>query len=375
MRSLRTKMVMILVLLILALMTVVGAFLINGVGNYYIDDFYVKMEQTFSQSFISQLQEMAASETGTPAKMKELLMAQSDLGIDLNQRNVYILDTQGHVLESSNQQMDVELTQNILSAMNGQVGQDSSIAMEYMDVAVPIDGGEESYIIYVHDNKLTVNSLTGELFSIIIQSLVLGLVICIVLAFLLSQILITPITALTTGTRQMAAGEISQKIEVTSRDEIGILTRNFNHMSQVLQNTISQVENERTKLSTLFLHMTDGVVAFNSTGTVIHCNPAATKMLSKALDVTVTFEEVFGQDMEFSNLLGLKRSEYLECQKRVGERELELFMAPFSTDQSVGGAMVVIHDVTEQRKSEQTRREFVANVSHELRTQIGRAHV
>ena len=370
MRSLRTKMVMILVLLILALMTVVGAFLINGVGNYYIDDFYVKMEQTFSQSFISQLQEMAASETGTPAKMKELLMAQSDLGIDLNQRNVYILDTQGHVLESSNQQMDVELTQNILSAMNGQVGQDSSIAMEYMDVAVPIDGGEESYIIYVHDNKLTVNSLTGELFSIIIQSLVLGLVICIVLAFLLSQILITPITALTTGTRQMAAGEISQKIEVTSRDEIGILTRNFNHMSQVLQNTISQVENERTKLSTLFLHMTDGVVAFNSTGTVIHCNPAATKMLSKALDVTVTFEEVFGQDMEFSNLLGLKRSEYLECQKRVGERELELFMAPFSTDQSVGGAMVVIHDVTEQRKSEQTRREFVANVSHELRTPL-----
>ena len=370
MRSLRTKMVMILVLLILALMTVVGAFLINGVGNYYIDDFYVKMEQTFSQSFISQLQEMAASETGTPAKMKELLMAQSDLGIDLNQRNVYILDTQGHVLESSNQQMDVELTQNILSAMNGQVGQDSSIAMEYMDVAVPIDGGEESYIIYVHDNKLTVNSLTGELFSIIIQSLVLGLVICIVLAFLLSQILITPITALTTGTRQMAAGEISQKIEVTSRDEIGILTRNFNHMSQVLQNTISQVENERTKLSTLFLHMTDGVVAFNSTGTVIHCNPAATKMLSKALDVTVTFEEVFGQDMEFSNLLGLKRSEYLECQKRVGERELELFMAPFSTDQSVGGAMVVNHDVTEQRKSEQTRREFVANVSHELRTPL-----
>ena len=370
MRSLRTKMVMILVLLILALMTVVGAFLINGVGNYYIDDFYVKMEQTFSQSFISQLQEMAASETGTPAKMKELLMAQSDLGIDLNQRNVYILDTQGHVLESSNQQMDVELTQNILSAMNGQVGQDSSIAMEYMDVAVPIDGGEESYIIYVHDNKLTVNSLTGELFSIIIQSLVLGLVICIVLAFLLSQILITPITALTTGTRQMAAGEISQKIEVTSRDEIGILTRNFNHMSQVLQNTISQVENERTKLSTLFLHMTDGVVAFNSTGTVIHCNPAATKLLSKALDVTVTFEEVFGQDMEFSNLLGLKRSEYLECQKRVGERELELFMAPFSTDQSVGGAMVVNHDVTEQRKSEQTRREFVANVSHELRTPL-----
>ena len=194
MRSLRTKMVMILVLLILALMTVVGAFLINGVGNYYIDDFYVQMEQTFSQKFITQLQELAASESGSATKLKELLMAQSDLGVDLDQRNVYILDTDGRVLDSSNQETDVVLTANILTAMNGEVGQSGSITADMMDLAVPIDGGETDYIIYVLDNKLTVDELTGELFSIIIQSLALGLVICVVLAFLLSQILITPIT-------------------------------------------------------------------------------------------------------------------------------------------------------------------------------------
>ena len=154
MRSLRTKMVMILVLLILALMTVVGAFLINGVGNYYIDDFYVQMEQTFSQSFISQLQELAASETGSPERMKELLMAQSDLGIDLSQRNVYVLDTQGSVLASSNQEMTVGLTSNVLKAMNGEVGLDSAISAEIMDLAVPIEGGETDYIVYVLDNKL-----------------------------------------------------------------------------------------------------------------------------------------------------------------------------------------------------------------------------
>jgi len=188
---------------------------------------------------------------------------------------------------------------------------------------------------------------------------------------LLSQILITPIRALTAGTRQVAAGDFSQKLEVTSRDEIGTLTRNFNHMAQVLQNTISEVENERNKLSTLFLHMTDGVVAFDHAGKVIHCNPAAVRMLSRALDPAATFDEVFGQEASFEKLLSLKRSEYLECQKRVGERELELFLAPVSAaEPASGGAMVVIHDVTEQRKSEQTRREFIANVSHELRTPL-----
>ena len=116
--------------------------------------------------------------------------------------------------------------------------------------------------------------------------------------------------------------------------------------------------------------MTDGVVAFGPGGQVIHSNPAAIRMLSRTMDPTTTFESLFGSETEFATLLSLKRSEHLECQKRVGSRELELFMAPFSTDQTVGGAMVVIHDVTEQRKSEQTRREFIANVSHELRTPL-----
>ena len=340
MRSLRTKMVMIMVLLILALMTVVGSFLINGVGNYYIEDFYVQMEQTFSQDFISQLQTLAATDDG-PGQMKQLLMSRSELGIDLSRRNVYILDSQGQVLDSSNQADSVSITSNILQAMNGEVGQSVSIASSIMDLAVPIQGGSEDYIVYVLDNKDTVNALTSRLFSIILQSLVLGLGICVVLAFLLSQILITPIRALTTGTRQVAAGEFSQSLDVTSRDEIGMLTRNFNHMSQVLQSTISQVENERNKLSTLFLHMTDGVVAFGPTGQVIHHNPAASRMLSRGLSGEDAFDGIFGQEASFDKLLTLKRSEYLECQKRVGDRELELFMAPFSADKTGGGLIQV----------------------------------
>lgn len=56
MRSLRTKLVMIMVILILALMCVIGAFLINGVGNFYISQFYEQMGKTFSPDFIGQLQ-------------------------------------------------------------------------------------------------------------------------------------------------------------------------------------------------------------------------------------------------------------------------------------------------------------------------------
>lgn len=370
MRSLRMKLVMILVILILALMTVIGAFLINGVGNFYISEFYVQMEQTFSQDFISQLQRLAQQSQDAPREMKELLMAQSGLGIDISGRNVYILSPTGDVLTASDQETSVDITANILTAMNGEIGQDSSITSSYMDLAVPIKTDSGSYIVYIRDSKATVDKLTGQVLNIILQALALGLVICLVLSFLLAQILITPIRALTIGTRQVAAGDFSQRLEVTSRDEIGVLTRNFNYMSQVLRDTLSEVENERNKLSTLFLHMTDGVVAFSPAGLVIHSNPAASQMLSRSMEPTTSFQELFAEDAAFDQILTLKRPQYLETQKTVGERELELFMAPYSADQAPGGVMVVIHDVTEQRRSEQARREFVANVSHELRTPL-----
>ena len=222
----------------------------------------------------------------------------------------------------------------------------------------------------MRDAKVTAGALTNDMLYIILRSLALGLVICVLLSFVLAQILITPIRALTAGTQQVASGDLRQRLEVTSHDEIGVLTRNFNHMSRVLRDTLSEVENERNKLSTLFLHMTDGVVAFSPEGTVIHFNPAAVQMLRSKLDLTMRFDEIFGEQANFQDVLALARPNSIGAEKQVDGRALELQMAPFSGEMASGGVLVVIHDVTEQRKAVQTQRDFVANVSHELRTPL-----
>ena len=242
MRSLRMKLVMILVILILALMTVIGAFLINGVGNFYISEFYVQMEQTFSQDFISQLQRLAQQSQDAPREMKELLMAQSGLGIDISGRNVYILSPTGDVLTASDQETSVDITANILTAMNGEIGQDSSITSGYMDLAVPIKTDSGSYIVYVRDSKATVDKLTGQVLNIILQALALGLVICLVLSFLLAQILITPIRALTIGTRQVAAGdELPPELH---NNFMGVIVSEADRMTRIVQDllTLSKID-------------------------------------------------------------------------------------------------------------------------------------
>ena len=368
MRSLRMKMVMIMVILILALMLTTGAFLMSGVGNFYVSQFYEQMEETFTPEFIVQLQRLS-EEDNAPAQMKALLMAQAGLGIDITGRNVYILDQTGSVLDSSNQKTSVAMTQNILSAMNGEVGQSSAITNNYMDLAVPVDAASGSYIAYIRDNRATVDALTSELLSIILRALVLGLVICVILSFLLSQILITPIRALTIGTKRVAAGDYTGRVTVDSRDEIGDLTQNFNHMAKVLQDTIAEAENERNKLSTLFLHMTDGVAAFTTDGTLIHMNPATENLLGVRVEQKLSFDEMFA-DLDMPDTDETVSRSFLTNEITRFGRVLSVTLAPYGALDGEGGVIAVIHDVTEQRRLDDARREFVANVSHELRTPL-----
>lgn len=369
MRSLRMKLVMIMVLLIIALMVVVASFLINGVGSFYLGEFYEQMGTSFSEDFLLRLTEAAAD---GPENLYELVMAQSDLAIDLGSRNAYVLDENGKYLWGSTDESEFgqEITDNILSAMTGQVGQDRSIINSYMDVAIPIFNGDNQYIIYIRDNKQTVDSLNSQIIMIIFQSLALGLVICVVLSFLLAEIMINPIEKLTEGTLRVAEGDFGERIEVHSRDEISVLTENFNEMAGVLQSTMDEINSERDKLSTLFLHMTDGVVAFSRNGNVIQSNPASVRMLGREMDESVDYDDIFGSISSLEEILEQSVNEPIAAQMKVGKSDLELSLAPFSADESQGGVLAVIHDVTAQRKSEEMRREFVANVSHELRTPL-----
>ena len=223
----------------------------------------------------------------------------------------------------------------------------------------------------VLDNGANATALNSELITLIVEALIFGLIISVLLSFLLSKTLTTPIERLTEGAERVADGDFSHKIEVASRDEIGVLTGTFNDMAQQLKRTLEEVENERTKLGTLFLHMTDGVVAFSRDGTVIQSNPAAEQMLGRAIPIGggESYDTLFSDVAPLQGVLAVEQPGYLDGEREVDGRSLELLLTPFDQER-LGGVLVVIHDVTEQRKTEEMRREFVANVSHELRTPL-----
>ena len=107
------------------------------------------------------------------------------------------------------------------------VGDRSDITADYMDAAIPSMGGGNAYIIYILDNKDTVTDLNSQLFLIIMQALVIGLLISVLLSFLLSKTMVGPIEKLTAGAERVAAGDFDSQLPVESTDEIGILTGTF----------------------------------------------------------------------------------------------------------------------------------------------------
>ncbi len=376
MRSLHTKLVMIMVLLILSLMLVVGAFLINSVTAFYLEDFYTQVAEVFRDPGLAHDLTTVTSEEEDGAQMlSDVLRAYyGELGVDSRNRRLYILDSTGTCLvRPDGETGPLEYTPNLAFVLStgletGESGDESSLSAEYMDVAIPIRRGSTSYIIYIYDNRNTASALTDQMFMLIMESLAFGLVISILLSFLLSKTMVTPIERLTEGAMRVAEGDFSHRIEVSSRDEIGVLTDTFNDMAKQLQTTLRQVDNERSKLDTLFLRMTDGVVAFNAAGEVIHHNPAAERMLRRSIGAETTYEDLFQSTAPLSQVLAA--TDHVEGEMQVRDSFLQLLMAPFDQGKEGGGALVVIHDVTEQRKNEKNQRDFVANVSHELRTPL-----
>ena len=370
-RSLHMKLVLILVLMVVSVMAVVGTFLINSVSTFYIDNFYEEMQSVFNQADVMQSLRSAAR-SGTDDIRTVISSYEGQLGID-SYRTYYILDAQGRVLASSNAIREGSLTRtsNIVAAMAGGTGTRSSVADSVMDVAVPITGDDGSvrYIVYIADDKREVSDMSWRFFQIVMQAMMFGLLASILLSFLLSKTITTPIERITEGARSIAKGNFDQDLGVQSSDEIGELTRSFNYMAGQLKNTVGELQSERDKLSTMFLHMTDGVAAFTTTGRLIHMNPATESLLGVRAEDNVTFDEMFA-DLDMPNTNETAMRSFLTSEVTRHDRVLSITLAPYGALDGEGGVIAVIHDITEQRRLDDARREFVANVSHELRTPL-----
>lgn len=220
----------------------------------------------------------------------------------------------------------------------------------------------------------TINSQIQQTKIIMIISTVVYIIISILVGFFVSKALVSPMKKLIKSAEKIASGE-NVEIEKTNRSdsEVGDLTNAFSIMTTELKQKFNEVNRQKKQIETILLHMTDGIIAFDMEGKIIHINPAA-KQLLDITDKEDNFEKIFKKlkiDINMEKIIYLENWTSSEQRKNVGEKYINILFAPFQDENDrPGGVITLIQDITEHVKLDNMRKEFVADVSHELKTPI-----
>jgi len=200
--------------------------------------------------------------------------------------------------------------------------------------------------------------------------------ICVLVGIFVTQKVIAPISRLINNAKKIASGEDIETKELRKSDsqsEVDDLVNAFYMMTKELKENLNEVSRKKNQIETILLHMTDGIIAFNMDGRIILINPAATRLL-RLIPEDENFEKIFEKlnvDVNLEKIIYLENWTSTEEKVTIGDNCVHLYFAPLKNDdETPAGVIVVIQDITEHVRLDNMRKEFVADVSHELKTPI-----
>ena len=199
-------------------------------------------------------------------------------------------------------------------------------------------------------------------------------IIILIMGIFISKSITKPITKLIKSVEKITAGEdVKLESENGTDTQIGELVNAFTLMTNELKQNINEIERQKKQIETILLHMTDGVIAFNMEGKIIHINTAAMNLL-KLEQKDNSFEKIFNKlklNINLEKIIYLENWTSSEHRLTIEDKCVNLFFVPFQDENNrQAGLIVVIQDITEHVKLDNMRKEFVADVSHELKTPI-----
>jgi two-component system phosphate regulon sensor histidine kinase PhoR len=243
--------------------------------------------------------------------------------------------------------------------------------MLYTAVAVR-RGGRTLGVARLAMSLAGVGEQAAELYRAVALALAVALSFTALLTAAFSAPLAGPLSEIMTAAREFASGNLSARIPIRRRDELGELALILNQAARQLEERLAESARDRARTEAILTAMEDGVLAVDHEGRVLLANGALRSDLGLLDPVGRHYVEAVRQ-REVGSVVEavLRTGERRDAEVEIRQRHYALSGVSFpGFEGKPQGAVLTFHDVTERRRVDRIRRDFVANASHELRTPL-----
>ena len=274
-----------------------------------------------------------------------------------------LADTRANPAEMENHATRPEF----IAALHGQIGSATrtshTVGIPFLYVAAPVPGGA----VRLAYPLASIQEMTWHVRMRLLEASGLALLIATLLAAGIAQSISRRLRRIVSFAERVAAGDLTARIAEPSSDEVAHVAAALDKTARKLEESFAQVETARQQLETLLNSMQEAVLAVGADGRVLWANGRMNELArvsSQAPLVATVRDPDFLACVE--EVLSRREVRNARANSLIPGRSFQVTAAPMPG----GGAVAVVHDLTETERVEKTRRDFIANVSHELRTPL-----
>ncbi|RLI99588.1 MAG: hypothetical protein DRP08_07050, partial [Candidatus Aenigmatarchaeota archaeon] len=268
----------------------------------------------------------------------------------------------------------------VQQALKSKIGESkrfsTTVKKDMLYIATLYGKNKTQNIIRLAIPLVEIELISGRVKKMLTASLLFAFILAIIISFLASVFISKPIREISLITRDVARGNFSKRVPISSNDEIGDLSKAFNYMSEQIKLKLHEVNLSKSRLEAVLLSMFEGVMVVDSGGTILLMNQTLKDFLlvkdepvgRKPIEIIRNIEIQEITDCALKANCGVETCEIFVLTPK--EKILSVHATPVIREGKPEGAVLVFYDITSLRQLEKVRRDFVANVSHELRTPI-----